>query len=128
MYSDPQPLELLYLWIHLLKKSICNPKMDTHSTLIVIHRYTQSSERFELPVKHIPGWGWTRQCSALLFQPILWTNVLFVVHFMPHCLHFCALSWWFYCLKWRPRLVLQCLVFLSARGCDVPYTEIMYVT
>lgn len=46
-------------------KCICNLKINTHGTSVVIHRCAQSSKKSETPQEHLPGWGWTRWCPAL---------------------------------------------------------------
>lgn len=54
-----------------LLRFICDPTINVPSAFMVICGRAQSSKKFELRSVRIPSWGWTKQCSALLFQPTL---------------------------------------------------------
>lgn len=106
-------------------KFICNPQINTHATVMVIRRHKHSGETFQICNVHISSWGWTRQHFAFWFQLSYCKQAssLWSIWCQDFCI-FCFSCWWFCCLNWLPGMVLQCsLVFLSARGGDVPSGE-----
>lgn len=109
-----------YLQIFLLTKIYLQAQINPLGTL-VIHR-AQGSEKPDFSNLHIPSWG--KQGDALLLM-----SALYAVNKFPFCnlvsitsFTFCAVYWWFYCLKWPVIVLLKCnLVFLSTSSCDMPY-------
>ena len=52
--ANPKYSQVLYLWISVLTKLISNPKINTLSVFVVIHRYVKNGKSLESPTLHIP--------------------------------------------------------------------------
>ena len=63
-------------------KFTSNPKINTLSVFVVIHRYVKNGKSLESPTLHIPRWGWSRGLCLLDSSFRLYTNALSVVYLM----------------------------------------------
>lgn len=101
---------ILCLWIYILAKFICNPKISTHSVyswtfvdMAKKKKYIYLYIYIYLPLyiyisSTFPSWDQTRWSSAFLFHSVNrcpFCN-LFSATFFCICVLFC---WWFCCLK-----------------------------
>lgn len=75
-----------------LIKFTYNSKISTHGTFMIILGHTQWWKIWVINV-HIPSWGWTRLCTASLFQFSCYKQVFFFGKSVPCFLHFCAFCW-----------------------------------
>ena len=91
---------------------------NTHGPFVVICGPAWSSKTFQLPSVCLPSWGWTRWCSATLFQLLLSTRS-FCCRLVPYVLHFCAFCSCCSCLKWASSSAEELPVFPSTRR--LPY-------
>lgn len=69
------------------QSSIHEPKINTCSIFMIIHRPTQSSEIFELSLTCTPSWGWTRQYSAFFFSALKLQKMSFLWFAQCHVFH-----------------------------------------
>lgn len=101
-----------YKFAYLLK-CVCKPQMDTHNACVVIYQHAQNGEKFELPDEREHAPSYPRRCSVFSLQLSHDTCVIFMVCSEPRFLHFCALRWWFHCLKRHLHTVLSAEVLLG---------------
>lgn len=108
-------------------KFICNPML-----ILMLFSYTfidillRAVKNLSHPMNKFPAE--VKQDKALFFQLSYETRVFFMIYILTHFLYFCALCWWFCCLKWTPSIVLKCyIVFLVWEDCYVLYEENMCI-
>lgn len=112
---NPPYLWILYLWICLLIKFICNSKINVCSMSAVVHDMYRAAKKTVAQCARSQLRVMEARLCILVSALLLWTIVCFAVYLMPHFLHFCPFCW-FCCLKCPWCLVLKCwLVFPSTR-------------
>lgn len=106
-------------------KLICNPQINTHRAFMVFYMHGRHSEKLKSPSVTVPGRGWTRRGSALLFQLLYCKSVsfshnVFSVMFSTILCFLLVISLFKLTLK-------HSVEMLSTEHCDVFYKENMWV-
>lgn len=112
-----------YIWVSYLLMFICNPWSILVALLWSFVDLQTVTKDLIYSICMFPVAFEQRDTLPSCFSSHT-VSVLFVDYLVPRFSLWCAFPRWFCSWRWFLRVVLKsCLVFLNARGCDVPYGE-----